>query len=120
MKSILFSIYTRKGGHQVVSFDVVTKEGKNVFEQAIEYAQATYTDIHDPAKLFMLTEIPVMTEPLRTPAEWESILDVQIIDPDGWRRGCDLGEKSMTLPITQDEFRKRMNESTIRECDFNK
>ena len=48
---------------------------------------------------------------VRTPAQWAEEFNVTILDPDGWRgaRGKDWSE-----PITRDEFRDRMMQSTVR------
>jgi hypothetical protein len=45
-----------------------------------------------------------------TPQEWGKLLDVEIIDPDGWR-GRD--SKPLTEPIGLQEFINRLSESTI-------
>lgn len=40
---------------------------------------------------------------------------MQIIDPDGWDRSSPtLFERSWNEPISQEEFEKRMNKSTVR------
>ena len=50
---------------------------------------------------------------LKTPMEWEQIFRITVYDPDGWRPGCFLGEKSFTEPITAEEFNQRAMQSTI-------
>jgi hypothetical protein len=118
MKNILFSIYTNKHGHQVVGFAPFDSKGKNAFDQAIEYAQTNYNDINDKPKLFLLSEISMPEVVFRTPAEWEAILKVEVIDPDGWRAGCRLTAKDIIIPITETEFRQRCEESTIYPLSF--
>ncbi len=44
-----------------------------------------------------------------TPSEWEKILRVQILDPDGWRTD---DAPSWDTPISRDEFNRRMSAST--------
>ena len=43
----------------------------------------------------------------RTPAEWEAIHEIEILNADGWK------DKSLLEPITEAEFNERINESTI-------
>jgi hypothetical protein len=45
-----------------------------------------------------------------TPEEWCKLKDIKIIDPDGWR----VDNTSFTKPITESEFYKRLNTSTIQ------
>jgi hypothetical protein len=53
-----------------------------------------------------------MSDPIRlTSSEWEIALDVLVVDPDGWDR-MDLAE-SWAEHITEDEFKRRLMESTI-------
>lgn len=47
---------------------------------------------------------------LKTPEEWCIDLDVQVLDPDGWREDGQPWE----TPITEADFRKRLSISTIR------
>jgi hypothetical protein len=49
----------------------------------------------------------------KTAFEWADLDNILIYDPDGWREGAPLGEKSMDEPITQDEYDKRVWISTI-------
>ena len=60
MKKILFSIYTEKHGHNVVSF-APYENGKNAFDNAISYAKETYNDPSDPPQLFLMTEVPMVS-----------------------------------------------------------
>lgn len=52
-------------------------------------------------------------EELRSPTEWSMLYGIQIRDPDGWRAGATLGEKSFRELIGKEEFEARMNESTV-------
>ena len=46
-----------------------------------------------------------------TPAEWEMILGITIIDPDGWnRKNLDA---DWAKPLTFDEFYDKATESTV-------
>lgn len=54
----------------------------------------------------------LVDEIVKTPDEWCREFDVTIMDPDGWRPGCSLGYKQYSEPITKNEFRHRMYEST--------
>ena len=118
---LLFSIYTNKNGHQVIGFDSFDKNGRSAFNQAIDYATTTFNDDNDVPRVYLLSEVPIEHDKIvRTPAEWEAILNVEVIDADGWRYGSSLGVKSLVEPITRDEFKTRMNESTIREGDLKK
>jgi hypothetical protein len=47
----------------------------------------------------------------RTPAEWEVIDGIRVIDPDGWR----VDGKSFDEPISWDEWQRRVGPST---CDY--
>lgn len=47
---------------------------------------------------------------LLPPAEWEQVLGVKIIDPDGWR-----GNKPWGVPITLTEFQRRAMASTVEK-----
>jgi hypothetical protein len=113
MNKLLFSIYTNKGGHQVHGFDPFDKDGKSAFDQAISYATTTYNDLNDIPRVFLLSEIPYdFSAVTRTPAEWEAVTGVEVINPDGWRG---VNGKAMTVPITLAEFKTRCNTSTIFE-----
>ena len=108
MNKILFAIYTNHGNHQVFAFDTFSKDGKSAFDQAIEYATTHYNDPNDKPQLFLLSELPINWATVkRTPAEWEAIQEIEILDPDGWN------DKSLLEPITEAEFNERVNESTI-------
>lgn len=48
---------------------------------------------------------------LRTSSEWVELLDLMIVDPDGWDRG-NLAE-SWAEPICIDEFKRRAGRSTV-------
>lgn len=50
----------------------------------------------------------------KTPADWETEdwCDRIVMDSDGWRAGCTLGEKSWHTPITKEEYQARAQEST--------
>lgn len=48
----------------------------------------------------------------RTPVEWSAQHALKVVDPDGWRK--DDG-RTWHDPISEDEFRQRAAESTIRE-----
>lgn len=112
MNTILFSIYTNKHGHQIHSFEPFDKRGKSCFDQAVEYATLTYNYLNDVPKVYQLSQIPYdPSKVLRTPAEWEAMHDIEIVDNDGWRG---VNGRPMTDPITLKEFTERMNESTIR------
>jgi len=52
---------------------------------------------------------------LQVPRTWELITGIEVVDPDGWKHHSELGEKSYDEAITEEEFRKRCNESTIYE-----
>lgn len=47
----------------------------------------------------------------RTPEEWESLLDVKILDPDGWDRRNFAAD--WAIPLTQSEFERKAWASTI-------
>jgi hypothetical protein len=49
-----------------------------------------------------------MTNIFLTPAEWETIIGVTIIDPDGWN-----GEKDWEQPCTFDTFYDKYCASTV-------
>ena len=51
-----------------------------------------------------------MDEELRTPQEWQEIMGVVIMDPDGWRT---KDAPAWDEPITQSEFQTRAAISTI-------
>ena len=52
-----------------------------------------------------------------TPSEWEKILDIKILDTDGWDR---LNyEEDWAKPLTYNEFRHKAMMSTHR-TDFSK
>ncbi len=114
---LIFAIVTPKHNH-TVSFDPFDKNGKNAFDQAVEYTVTNYNDPNDKPALYLCSPVPLPAEPLRTPAMWEAMLGIEIIDADGWRRGATLGEKSMLEFITEKEFVARCDESTIREEDI--
>jgi len=46
---------------------------------------------------------------LKTPDEWCKILDIRVLDPDGWRED----KKNWNDPISKAEFTKRMLLSTV-------
>lgn len=46
---------------------------------------------------------------IKTPADWAIDYGIDIVDPDGWRHDG----KDINVPISQGEFERRMNESTI-------
>ncbi len=115
---LTFAIVTPGHNDTIVSFDPFDKNGKNAFDQAIDYTVTNYNDLADKPILYLCTPIPLPAEPLHSAATWEAMLDVEVIDPDGWRRSSTLGEKSMTALITQKEFFQRCQESTIREEDM--
>ena len=48
---------------------------------------------------------------LHTGAEWSRILDVQVLDPDGWRHNDGV---AWFTPITEDDFKRRVAESTVQ------
>lgn len=48
----------------------------------------------------------------RTPAEWEKILGILVIDPDGWDRGPNF-DKDWAKPLTEEEFREKSDVSTV-------
>lgn len=55
--------------------------------------------------------------PLRTPSEWERILDIKIMDPDGWDRKN--FSESWSKEITRDEFKLRaMSSSTMAHSQY--
>lgn len=58
----------------------------------------------------------MMTDnPLRTPDEWQKMLGVKVLDPDGWdRRNL---EESWSEPISEDEFRIRASMSTTARVE---
>lgn len=47
----------------------------------------------------------------RLPAEWEKILNITIMDPDGWDRTN--FEESWNTPLTQEEFKDKADVSTV-------
>lgn len=113
MNTILFSIYTNKHGHQVLGFEPFDKNGKSCFDQAIQYANETFNDLNDIPTIYQLAPVPFDVNLIvRTPAEWEAVTGIEIVDNDGWRG---VNGKSMTVPITLAEFKTRCNESTIFE-----
>ena len=116
---LIFAIVTPKHNH-IVSFDPFDKNGVSAFDQAVEYTQTNYNDLNDPPSLYLCSPVPLPPEPLHSPATWETMLDIEVIDADGWRRGSSLGEQSMLIFITEKEFRARCQESTIREGDLKK
>ncbi len=113
MNTISFTIYTLKHGHTVVSFDAYNKAGQDAFQQATEYALNTYNDSLDKPKLFLMTEIPLPENPLRSPVEWEASLHVELVDMGGRDKYSTLGYKSGTEPITEKEFLARCEESCV-------
>jgi hypothetical protein len=55
--------------------------------------------------------MPDPTDVLHTPAEWEVILDVKVLDPDGWdRRNF---REDWAKPLTRAEFRSKLFISTM-------
>ena len=57
---ILFSIYTRNHGHQVLGFDSFDANGRSAFQQVQDYARETYNDPQDKPTIYVLT--PITTE----------------------------------------------------------
>lgn len=55
-------------------------------------------------------EVELDTAELKRPEEWEPIVGVQIVDPDGWRKDG----KPFDEPITRREFEERAAPSTVR------
>lgn len=51
-----------------------------------------------------------MSDDTKTPEEWCELLGVRILDPDGWRQDS----KSLTDPITRQEFESRLVTSTAQ------
>jgi hypothetical protein len=45
----------------------------------------------------------------RTPAEWEKIKDIKVLDADGWR----VDQKNWDDPISEKEWDRRIYISTI-------
>ena len=54
---ILFSIYTRNHGHQVLGFDSFDKDGRSAFQQVQHYARETYNDQQDKQTIYVLSQI---------------------------------------------------------------
>ena len=50
-----------------------------------------------------------------TPLEWSSLLEVRILDDDGWRDSSQLGPKSFFQPIGLVEFVERLKPCTIEQ-----
>lgn len=48
-----------------------------------------------------------------TPEEWQNILGVEVIDPDGWDRRIEHFEKDWETPLTLGEFISKCDESTM-------
>ncbi len=46
----------------------------------------------------------------KIPTEWEKITGIRILDPDGWRQD----NKDWWEPIDEEEWEKRMMQSTIQ------
>ena len=114
MSQQLFVIYTAKSGYQVMGFEDFNAEGVSCFNQAIQYVQMTFNDKNDVPRVYQLTEIPQHNIIKRSPAEWEAMYKIEILDDDGWRASSSMGFKSLTELITETEFVSRMSESTIR------
>lgn len=51
---------------------------------------------------------------LRDAFQWCAIHQVHIMDPDGWRHGDGV---DLDTPITFDDFKNRLGESTARALD---
>lgn len=52
------------------------------------------------------------TQPIkRLPAEWEKILNITIMDPDGWDRRNFV--ESWNTSLTQEEFQEKADMSTL-------
>ena len=49
-----------------------------------------------------------------TPADWQRIIGVQVLDPDGWRDGSIFGAKDWNAPVTRAEFLQRAGLSTVK------
>lgn len=56
---------------------------------------------------------PDPAEELRPPSEWADAEGITIHDPDGWRGTRDLPAKSYDEPITNAEYRRRRQTSTV-------
>ena len=52
-----------------------------------------------------------MSAALHRSGEWSLFLGVSVLDPDGWDRTN--FQKSWNEPITLDEFKRRVAESTV-------
>ena len=46
----------------------------------------------------------------KTPAEWSELLDIKLLDPDGWRR---VGDPPLTQEISFIDFLKRAFKSSV-------
>ena len=53
----------------------------------------------------------------RTPSEWEELLGIEIIDPDGWDRRAETFANDWKIPLTVREFLEKSDKST---CFFRK
>ena len=58
--NILFAFYNSKAGYNVLGFSPFDAQGKSAFDQAKEYAAKFYDEPDEPAKIYLLTEIPVI------------------------------------------------------------
>jgi len=57
-----------------------------------------------------MTDPGVAPDERRTPAEWQPICGIRILDPDGWRGAL---AKDWDEPVTRAEFMRRVGVSTI-------
>lgn len=49
----------------------------------------------------------------KLPSDWERILGIIVMDPDGWDRQGDF-EKDWFTPITKEEFMRKAAQSTCK------
>lgn len=80
---------------------------KKIFKWIVENPNCHPANVHSQIRI-ELTNL-VTWERCKKPSEWEKLTEITILDPDGWRED----NKSFEEPIEEEEFMRRMWNSTV-------